>query len=439
MTRETSTDYGKEGLCGGRGTAAAGGSGGRAASVLLVALFASLLSGAVLVRSAAAIPAFARQYGASCSLCHAAYPRLNSFGEEFAARNMRLPGWRESSTMDTGDERLALPSSAPLAVRSRLYIQGRQGTEVDPVSGPTGNDADLDFQAPYLFKLFASAPLSDHITYYFYAIMAEKGANGEVVVEDAWIRHDDVFATGVALQLGQFQISDLMFPRETRMTFQDYMVYRMAGITYDRGLLADRDFGPVTLALGAANGNGISQNYSINSPGYRRPDHMFDNDRNKSVYGRVGLDTEAVSVGLFGLAGRQKNAAGVAGSGSRDTAKRIVGIDISGEAQGRLYWFVQLLWNRWADFIAEGRDYDWYGGFAGMDYVASEKWVFSLLYNYADAGDLDGTATAAYYFMTNVKGVMEVNYDFLGEDDDADYVGHETKEGYVLVGMDAAF
>lgn len=41
--------------------------------------------------------------------------------------------------------------------------------------------------------------------------------------------------------------------------------------------------------------------------------------------------------------------------------------------------------------------------------------------------------------MTNVKGLIEGNVDFLQKDDDADFVGHETQEGYLLVGIDAAF
>jgi hypothetical protein len=73
-----------------------------------------------------------------------------------------------------------------------------------------------------LIRLLSGVPLSDHISYYFYAILADKGGNGEALVEDAWFRHDDLFGSGVAGQIGQFQISDLMFPRETRMTFQDF-------------------------------------------------------------------------------------------------------------------------------------------------------------------------------------------------------------------------
>jgi hypothetical protein len=335
-------------------------------------------------------------------------------------------------------------------------VQGRDGEEIDPVSGPTGNSSSFDFQAPYLIKLLSSAPLSDHITYYFYGIFAEKGGNGETLIEDAWFRHDDAFGTGIAAQLGQFQLADLMFPRETRMTFQDFMVYRMAGLTYDRGVLFSRELGPVDAALGFVNGNGITANFPINSPGYRRPDRMFDNDSSKVTFGRVGADVGPVGVGLFGLAGKQLNATGAAGTsaGTRDTDKRAIGLDLSGDVGGKVFWFAQGVWSRWEGFLDPAQDYDWFGGFAGVDYVPGGRWTYSLLLNYADAGDFAGTNTvyegidmrtltlaASYYFMRNVKAIVEVNFDFLKSRPQTGpfFTGHLTQENYVLFGFDAAF
>jgi hypothetical protein len=401
-----------------------------------------------------AMPEFARKYSMSCAACHAAFPRLNAFGEHFRDNNMKLPNWRDN-TVPTGDDRLVLPSYPPLAVRAQAYAQAREGKSVDPVSGETV-DSDSDFQSPYLVKLLSSAPLSDHITYYFYGIFAEKGGNGETVIEDAWFRHDDLFGSGVGMQLGQFQISDLMFARETRLSFQDFMVYRMAGITYDRGVLFDRSLGTFDIGLGLVNGNGIDQNFDINSPGYRRPDKMFDNNSDKSLFGRIGTSVGPASVGLFGLAGEQANATGPAGldSGNRDTDKLIAGLDVSGDMQGKTYWYAQLLWNSWDGFLDKDKTYNWWGGFAGLDYVANDFWTFSALYNYADSGDLGNTdtvyegidinslsLTAAYYFMRNVKGIAEVNLDFLDEDSRSGtyYTGHLSKEHYILIGFDAAF
>jgi hypothetical protein len=418
------------------------------------ALFAVMA--ALLPQLAAAMPAFARQYGISCVACHSAVPRLNAFGEFFVGNNFRLPNWRDTM-VDVGDSQLALPKSLPLALRAQSFVQLRDSEDVDVASGPTGNASDFDFQAPYLIKLLASAPLSDHISFYFYGIFAEKGGNGETLIEDAWFRHDDLFGSGVGAMLGQFQVSDLMFPREIRLTFQDFYAYRAAGVTYERGVILDRAFGPVDAALGAVNGNGIEQNFPIDSPGYRRPDRLFDNDSDKSLFGRLGFSAGPVGIGLFGLTGEQRSATGFAGasSGARQTDKRILGLDLSGSVATNVHWFAQGLWSRWDDFLdaAPGADYDWFGGFAGIDYIPGGRWAFSLLYNYADAGDFDGTDTifegidinsatlgASYYFMRNVKLVIEANADLLKKQAGGPpYVDHQTRENYLLVGFDAAF
>ena len=332
--------------------------------LLLVAMFS-------FYEPARAMPAFAREYGVSCNVCHAAYPRLNEFGERFAGdMNYRMPNWRDH-TVKTGDDQLALAEWLPLAARVQAYVQGRDGESIDPITGEVEADASVDFQAPYLLKLLSSAPLTDNISYYFYMIFAEKGANTEVIVEDAWFSYADMFNSGVNAMLGQFQVSDLMFPREIRLTFQDFMAYRFAGITYDRGVLFGRGFGPLDVSLGFVNGNGIEENYNLNSPGYRRPDKLFDNDTGKSVFGRLGTEVGPASVGLFGLSGQQFNATGPAGteSGTLDTDKLVAGVDASGKIADRWYWFGQFLWNRWEGFLDPALDYEWTGGFAGVDYV----------------------------------------------------------------------
>ena len=406
--------------------------------------------------STPAMPAFARQYDISCVMCHSAFPRLNAFGEYFAGNNMRLPQWRET-TRDLGDTELALPDSLPLAIRAQAFVQGRDAEAIDLETGLAEADSSFDVQAPYLVKLLSSAPLSENVSYYFYGIFAEKGGNGEVIIEDAWFSYADIAGSGVSGMLGQFQVSDLMFPREVRLTFQDFYAYRAAGITYDRGIILDRGVGPLDVAIGLTNGNGIESNASINSPGYRRPDRLFDNDTQKNFFGRIGGELAGVNIGLFGLVGEQRSAAGFAGTerGDRDTDKTIYGLDVSGTAGSKAHWFAQVLWNQWDEFLDADptADFDWFGGFAGVDYIASDRWVFSALYNYADASDFDATATiyegidinsltfgVSYYFMRNLKGVLELNVDLLSEERDGPpFVGHQSKENYILLGFDAAY
>ena len=51
------------------------------------------------------------------------------------------------------------------------------------------------------------------------------------------------------------------------------------------------------------------------------------------------------------------------------------------------------------------------------------------------------TFGANYYFMRNLKGVIEINVDLLQKKETATspFVGQLTKEHYVLFGLDAAF
>ena len=94
-----------------------------------------------------AMPVFSRKYNISCVTCHAAFPRLNEFGEQFASGNFRLPNWKDSAIV-TGDEMLALPDSVPLALRTQAFVQAREGETIDISSGDTIT-ADTDFQSPY--------------------------------------------------------------------------------------------------------------------------------------------------------------------------------------------------------------------------------------------------------------------------------------------------
>ncbi len=390
--------------------------------------------------SASANPVFARQYEMSCTACHAAFPRLNEFGKSFIANNIRLPNWKDQAVVDTGDDDLFLLKLPPVGFRVQAYGQIREADAVDS-SGNVVAKGDDDIQAPYLIKLFSAAPLTDHFSYYFYAMLAEKGHNGTILVEDAWIRHDDAFGTGSDVTIGQFQLSDLMFPRETRLTFQDFIPYRMADITYQRGGYLEHGLGAFDVAIGAVNGNGIDANEKINSGGYQRADRAFDNNRTKTLFGRIGTEIASVDVGLFLSDGTKE--------GMGDT--RVTGLDISGVAMDNLYWFAQFLDVNWSNVTGVG-DASWYGGFAGVDYIYDKHWAYSLLYNYADANDLANsgtvyegidlntlTATVNYYFASNVKGVIELTVDLQSEDGVRDGIGHDTKEGYFLVGLDAGF
>jgi len=236
-----------------------------------------------------AIPAFARRYRVSCMLCHNPVPALNAFGDQFAANGFRLAS-REPprDTIATGDPLLALAAELPLAIRLDAYAQAY-----------SKGSAVTDFAAPYIIKLLASGPLSRSLSYYMYVNLLERGEFGGF--EDAILIADDIGGAPVDAALGQFQVSDPLFKRELRLSFEDYAVYRArvgdepANLTYDRGLMVGADVAGFAVTAMLLNGNGI---------GAVDEERHFDDNDFKTLAGHVTRDlATGVRLGAFGYYG----------------------------------------------------------------------------------------------------------------------------------------
>jgi hypothetical protein len=240
------------------------------------------------------IPAFARKYGVSCTLCHTVAPKLSAFGEEFAGNGFRMaPQEVPRDTVDTGDRLLQLLKDVPLAVRLDAYLQGY-----------TGGDVASDLQSPYNVKLLSGGTISNSLSYYFYFFLFERGEVGGI--EDAFIYWNDIGGAPLDGALGQFQVSDPMFKRELRVSFQDYAIYRArvglqpADLTYDRGIMAMADAAGFTATLEIINGNGR---------GEAEPNRRLDNDPMKNFFGHLTRNlTPNVRLGAMGYFGRQDGA-----------------------------------------------------------------------------------------------------------------------------------
>lgn len=265
---------------------------GRATALVFLSALAPLVAPA----PAEGIPAFARRYGVSCALCHNPAPRLNAFGEQFAGQGFRLsPGETTPRTMNGGDALLSLADHLPLAVRLDVYMTALSGT------GSGTSYADL--QTPWIVKLLSGGPLSDRVSYYVYFLLSERG---EVAgLEDAYLQFDDVAGTGVTLIAGQFQVSDPMFKRELRLSYEDYQAYRFrvgdvrADLAYERGIMAlysPRD--GTDLVAQVVAGRGLDE-----ADASRR----YDPDRKKNVALRVSQELGAVRAGLFLYAGGERS------------------------------------------------------------------------------------------------------------------------------------
>lgn len=239
-----------------------------------------------------AIPAFARKYRMSCTTCHAPMPRLKAYGDEFAGNGFVLkdqdaPRW----FVDAGDEDLSLIRDFPFAVRLEGFLTHH-----------TATDRELDFGTPYNVKLLSGGSFAPNVAYYFYFYMSERG---EVAgIEDAYIMFNNVINDELDIYIGQFQVSDPLFKREVRLTFEDYQVYRAevgesaADLTYDRGIMLTYGFESGTdVVLEIINGNGLVE---------ADESRVFDNDKYKNIAGRVSQDLgDYLRLGGFGYYGKE--------------------------------------------------------------------------------------------------------------------------------------
>lgn len=243
-------------------------------------------------QSAQAIPAFARKYGVSCSLCHAPIPRLNAFGETFAGNGFEFaPGEPPRDTVGTADDLLRLQRDIPLAIRFDAYARA----QTDPTFGQNG----IDLQAPWVIKLLSGGQVADKVSYYLYFLLTERG---EVAgLEDAYIQFTDVAGSGVSLIAGQFQVSDPLFKRELRLQYEDYQPYRVrvgnavADLTYDRGLMAlwsPRE--GTDLAVQVVTGRGLNEAFA---------NRQYDSEDQKSTMVRLSQDVGPIRLGAFAYRG----------------------------------------------------------------------------------------------------------------------------------------
>ncbi len=252
--------------------------------IVALALFVVVL---LMPADGAAIPAFARKYRMSCTTCHAPVPRLKAFGEDFAGNAFMLEEDQEPKRFfyDTGDEMLTLMRELPIAVRFDAFVQYDYQDEEDV----------FDLKVPYGIKLLSGGNVSKHIGYYFYFYMSEQG---EVAgIEDAYIHFNDLLGQDLDIMVGQFQVSDPLFKRELRLTFEDYEIYKVkvgrtpTNLTYDRGfmVLYGAPFG-LDAVFEFVNGNG--KDVPV--------DGHFDSDDWKNVLLRLSQSIGPVRVGGFG-------------------------------------------------------------------------------------------------------------------------------------------
>jgi hypothetical protein len=372
---------------------------------LLIAVIVALITITFLIETAATMPAFARKYSMSCTTCHAPFPRLKPYGDDFAGDGFNLKD-KEAPRyfVDAGDQKLTLLRDIPFGIRFEGYAGYHEVT-----------GKNIDFTSPYVLKLMSGGALSKQISYYFYFFFSERG---EVAgIEDAFLMFNNVGGSELDLYVGQFQASDPLFKRELRLTYDDYLVYKTAPglssitLAYDRGIMATYGFSSGTdVVFELLNGNGI---------GAADENKVYDNDKYKTVLGRVSQDLGSVlrigGVGYYGKEG--------------DTAVNevwMVGPDLT-IATPKLTFNAQYVERRDTDpeFIRwSGDKIASRGGFGELVFMPKgdrSPWYAVALYNRVES-DLEPepvetiTGHVGHVLRTNFRLTAEFTYDISAEE-----------------------
>ncbi|HMB71291.1 MAG TPA: hypothetical protein VKU85_18415 [bacterium] len=348
---------------------------GRVTSLTALAGAAFVLLAAT---DAAAVPAFARKYRISCTTCHAPFPRLKAYGDEFAGRGFRMEEDQEPAraTHDVGDPELLLSREFPLAARLEGYASWKEDSE-----------AENDLEAPWVWKILSGGPVSRAVSYYFYFLIEQ----GEVVgLEDAYLQFNDVGGSGADLVLGQFQVCDPLFKRELRLERFDYLIYKTqvgdspVDLTYDRGIMLMRSLpGDIDAVAMVLNGNGIHEAESEGVSDYKK----FDNDDLKNVALRLARQVGPVRVGGFGYWGKSREM-----TGDVENRTWYAGPDLVVDFSGRAELNAQFLYREDDDPFFTGADdtRETKGGFAELHFFPQGQdglWVLTGLYNRVDSDD----------------------------------------------------
>jgi hypothetical protein len=367
--------------------------------------FAAVLLAAVSLGSLQAMPAFARKYSMSCKTCHAPFPKLKPYGEEFAANGFVIKDKdTPRDTIDTGDAALSLLRNVPIALRLEGFLAWNNA-----------NVRQTDFLAPYLLKFLSGGAIAKNIAYYFYFFLSERG---EVAgIEDAFVMFNELFGSDLDLYVGQFQLSDPLFKREVRLPFEDYQIYRVTpgdsrlNLTYDRGVMLTYGFPTGTdVTFEVLNGTGIGEANVFRG---------FDDDPYKNVLLRVSQEVApAFRVGAFGFLGKER---------PDETVNSVT--MFGGDATLSVKPFelnVQYVERRDTNptfaTVLPIEKVMTRGAFAELVYLPKgddSRWYGAGLFNWVDSDQLDlrysaATAHVGYLLRRNVRVTAEATYAFRG-------------------------
>ena len=229
-----------------------------------------------------AIPAFARQYGTSCSTCHSDFPKLNDFGKAFKDAGFKFP------TDDAGLLKIpntllgapaqkelfphtiwpgSIPGLPPIGLRMNTFFQKTAGNRGNfDTLVPPGTVAPFipktDFSTG-LFSIFTAGNFGSEIAFWVDEDLSVAGDNASGGLGDGYLKFHNIGRLiklpkdTLNLRVGRFEL-DLPVSQARNINISGYDVWDQANIGNQNPAFAQNNVNNQFTMADAMNGVEIS-------------------------------------------------------------------------------------------------------------------------------------------------------------------------------------
>jgi hypothetical protein len=334
-----------------------------------------------------AIPAFARNYGFNCMMCHTAYARLNDYGQRFRDNGYQIPG-------QEGKEKTVFDSNIPVSMRLSF------GNTTYSNKNGTANSFNL-----YGFDLLAAGVLHKNISFLLIYTpridfpssdyLGDNNPSQQGSLESVSLIFSNIIRDALNIRIGRFEPAYHVFSsKRSYYLFQPYEVYTLTtpnnNYSFDENQIGIEATGHFRFgfkyAAGVINGNGGNA----------------DNNNNKDIYlnvtqtiGKGDGQTTGQRIGLFGYYGWQPletpgAVIGTQGQTNGTLNKTFYRIGATGGLNYKML-SLQVMYmmgkdDKAFDTIAPVEQYKYNGGFVELNYaaLANNRLIASLMYNWVN-------------------------------------------------------
>ncbi|HEY6306801.1 MAG TPA: hypothetical protein VI488_10145 [Candidatus Angelobacter sp.] len=238
-----------------------------------------------------AIPAFARQYGTSCTTCHNDFPKLNDFGKAFKDAGFKFPTDNETflkippvmlgapAQKDQFPHAVwpgTIPGAIPIGLRMNSFFQytGHNRNNFNTLAGPPGTVAPFipqtDFSTGF-FSVFAAGDFGSDIAFWVDDDFSVSGQNANGGLGDGYLKFVNIGRlmhlpkNSLHLRVGHFEM-ELPFTQARTIDYSPYDIYSQANIGSQTAGFPQQNVNNLfTLAGGA---NGVELTGGLHTGGY---------------------------------------------------------------------------------------------------------------------------------------------------------------------------